>query len=107
VGKSRLAIECARRYGSAHPGARTYAVYNRGVSLFDDIRSYFSAPGHYLIVIDDANRLPGFRDVLQTVATATPHQQFRIIATVRDYATDNATEVATVVGKPTGVWTSS
>lgn len=100
VGKSRFAIECARRYGSAHPDARMYAVYNRGVSLFDDVRAYFSAPGHYLIIIDDANRLPGFRDILYAVATATPHQQFRVIATVRDYAAEIAKEMAMIAGKP-------
>jgi hypothetical protein len=86
VGKSRLALECCERFKEAHPGYETRCVFNRGPDLFDDLRVHFSEPGHYLILIDDANRLSGFEYVLQLLQHQREDQQIKVVATVRDYA---------------------
>ncbi len=99
VGKTRFAIECADRFAATHPETAMRAVYNRGVSVFDDVLAYFGPPGHYLVLVDDANRLAGLDHVLQLLRTAGPDRNVRIIATVRDYAVDKIVNAARPYGK--------
>jgi hypothetical protein len=86
VGKTRFALECCDLYLKEHPDAQVYCIFNKGADLFEDLRVYFSQPGHFLILVDDANRLSGFEYALQLLHDQRPDQTIRIIATVRDYA---------------------
>jgi hypothetical protein len=85
VGKSRLALEVARRYGGAHPEAQIRCIVHRGSDLFEDLQVYFRAPGHYLLLVDDANRLSRFEYVLNLLMEPRD-RAMKILATVRDYA---------------------
>jgi hypothetical protein len=87
IGKSRLALEGMRRYVEEHSGWAPYCILNRGRDLFQDLRIHFVQPGRYLILVDDANRLTtGFEHVLQLLQEANGGREFKIVATVRDYA---------------------
>lgn len=92
VGKSRLALECCERFREAHPEYEIRCVFNRGPDLFDDLRVHFSEPGHYLILVDDANRLSRFEYVIQLLQDQREDQQIKVVATVRDYACDKVRE---------------
>lgn len=92
VGKTRLALECCRRYAEADPDVQVRCIFNRGADIFQDIRVHFGEPGHYLIMVDDANRATRFEYVLQLLADQRDDQKIKIIATVRDYALQPALE---------------
>lgn len=94
VGKSRLALECCERYEASHPGCVVRCVLPRGRDLFDDLRIHFSERAHYLIFIDDANRVNRFEYALQLLEEQSAERSFKIIATVRDYALEKARETA-------------
>ncbi|MEK6406783.1 MAG: hypothetical protein AABN34_07460 [Acidobacteriota bacterium] len=94
VGKSRLALECCERYEASHPGTVVRCVLPRGRDLFDDLRIHFSERAHYLIFIDDANRVNRFEYALQLLREQSDERSFKIIATVRDYALEKAREIA-------------
>lgn len=65
VGKTRLALEGARRYAEVHPDVQVRCIFHRGRDIFEDLRVHFSLPGHYLLVVDDANRINRFEYALQ------------------------------------------
>lgn len=87
VGKSRLALHCATQYLKIHSEYQMRCLYNKGVDLFEDLQVHFAAPGHYLILVDDADRLlRGFDYVLQLLREQSDHRKFKLLVTVRDYA---------------------
>jgi hypothetical protein len=95
VGKTRLALECCERFSELHPEYQIACVFNRGPDMFDDLRVHFSAPGSFLILVDDANRMSKFEYIVQLIQHQREDQQIKVIATVRDYAVDkvrNATQ---------------
>lgn len=98
VGKTRLAIEGVRRYAEAHPDVQVRCIFHRGPDIFQDLRVHFSPPGHYLLVVDDANRVNRFEYALQLLHDRRDDQKIKIIATVRDYALDSTLEAARPFG---------
>lgn len=99
VGKTRFALECVSRFTADHSEIITYAIHNRGANLFDDVRAYFGPPGHYLILVDDANRLAGLEHVLQVLHACDKHQSAKLIITVRDYAQKKLVEAVRPYGR--------
>ncbi len=93
VGKSRIAVECYRQFIKTNDTYKAYCVFNQGIDLFEDIKSYFSDSGDYLIFVDDANRISGFQYIVQLLQTKRSDQNFKIIVTVRDYALDKIREI--------------
>lgn len=98
VGKTRLALECCRRYAEAHPDVQVRCIFNRGPNIFQDLRVHFGEPGHYLLMVDDTNRVTRFEYVLQLLADRRDDQKIKIIATVRDYALESALDSAQPFG---------
>ena len=86
VGKSRFALECCKRFSEKHEGYRVYCVLNLDQDLFQDLRVYFSEPGNFLILVDDANRISRFEYVVNLIQLQRDNQHLKVIATVRDYA---------------------
>jgi hypothetical protein len=103
VGKTRLALECCRRYAEAHLEVQVRCIFNRGPDIFQDLRVHFSAPGNYLLMVDDTNRITRFEYVLQLLADQRDDQKIKIIATVRDYALESALDSAQRFGGGTVV----
>jgi len=98
VGKSRLALECCRIFIYKHPSFKVQCIFNRGADLFDDIRVYFSAPGDFLIFVDDANRISGFQYIVQLLQDNKVSQRIKVLVTVRDYALDKIKEICLPYG---------
>lgn len=98
VGKTRLALEVARRYAEVHPDVQVRYIFHRGRDIFEDLRVHFSPPGHYLLVVDDANRINRFEYALQLLHDRRDDQRIKLIATVRDYALDSALDAARPFG---------
>jgi hypothetical protein len=98
VGKTRLALECCRRYADAHPNVQVHCIFHRGPNIFEDLHVHFGAPGHYLIMVDDANRVNRFEYALQLLHDQRDDQTIKIVATVRDYALRPALDSAQPFG---------
>ena len=94
VGKSRLALECVRRYAKEHRDAEPFCLFNRGADLFNELRTRFAEPGHYILLVDDANRLTKFDYALDLLRDNRADRKVKIVATVRDYALDTILEKA-------------
>lgn len=85
VGKTKLAYECCRYYCDKHK-CKFYIIKNRNLSIYDDLRAYFSDNDKYLILVDDANKLTDLELVLELLKDTNEDKIFKIILTVRDYA---------------------
>jgi hypothetical protein len=101
VGKTRFAIECCDRYAKDNPDVRVRCIFNKGANLFEDIRVHFSEPGHFLIFVDDTNRVSSFEYPVELLTQQRPDQKIRLVATVRDYALTSAIKAAELSGVPT------
>lgn len=89
VGKTRVALECCVRFTEIHSEYKTFCIFNRGPDIFDDIKTHFSEPGSFLILVDDANRVSKFEYLVQQLQYKREDQQIKIIVTVRDYAIEH------------------
>ena len=98
TGKSRLALEAANQYQMRHTGAQVWCILNRGLDLSAELRAAFTPPGHYVLVVDDANRLSSFPYVLDLLRDEREDRTLKIVATVRDYALEQVLEAATDFG---------
>ncbi|HDO7865868.1 TPA: hypothetical protein ACT9AQ_002975 [Legionella pneumophila] len=86
VGKSRLALEIIHRFKQHNPEYEAFCIRDRGQDLFEDLKVYFSKPGSFLIVVDDANRIGKFDYITHLLQDCRQDQQIKVVATVRDYA---------------------
>lgn len=86
VGKSRLALECCRRFEEQNASFKTYCIFNKSLPLYDDLKTYFSPDGDYLILVDDANRLSQLEQIFRLINEQRENRRVKIIVTVRDYA---------------------
>lgn len=85
VGKTRLTIEACKRFLDNNE-YRFFCVSSNDLPIYEDLTSYISTPGKYLIFIDDANELNGLKHVLQYLNLEQLGYEVKIISTVRDYA---------------------
>jgi hypothetical protein len=86
VGKSKLALECMSLFVDSHPNFQAYAITNKNLDLYENLKGYFGADGSYLILVDDANRLSQLYHILRLLNEQTDTRKIKIILTVRDYA---------------------
>jgi hypothetical protein len=86
VGKTRLTLEGCRRFHEALPEYQVWCIIDRGLDLSEDLRVDFSEPGHFLVFVDDANRVSRFEYVVDLLQHQREDQRIKVIATVRDYA---------------------
>ncbi len=77
-----------------HEDYSDYVIYNKGPDLFEDIRTYFSQPGNFLILVDDANRITQFDYFVDLIQNQREDQVIKCIVTVRDYARDKILSLA-------------
>lgn len=98
VGKSRIAIECYRQFIKENKSYKAFCIFNQGIDLFEDIKSYFSDSGDFIIFVDDANRISGFQYIVHLLQTKRSDQNFKILVTVRDYALDKIKEICQPIG---------
>lgn len=84
TGKTRLAIEAAKRIKEKITKLKTYIITNKGQSIYNDLHSYFLPNNEYLVIVDDANRIGELNRILEL--SLLDELSIRIVVTVRDYA---------------------
>ncbi|MFI4912730.1 MAG: hypothetical protein ACIAQZ_13780 [Sedimentisphaeraceae bacterium JB056] len=99
VGKSRIAVECFRQFLDENDTYKAYCIFNQNVEFYEDIRSYFSDSGNFLIFVDDANRVSGFQYIVQRLQVKRDDQNFKVLVTVRDYALENVKQICKPFGE--------
>lgn len=91
VGKTKFALEECKKYADENQYI-FQAILNRGVDLFDDIKSHF-INGKYLILIDDINRVyQALEYIFNYYSDKISDNKIKIVATVRDYAKNTVLE---------------
>ena len=60
VGKTRIALESARRYNAVHKGA-FFCIRSNSLPIYEDLQVFLDEPGEYLLFIDDANQITGLK----------------------------------------------
>ena len=86
VGKTRTALEVMDRLQQADPTLRTHYVRNEGTPFVDELLKRCSAPGNYLVLLDDAQRMGELHRMQELLAQVRSDRQIRIIFTVRKIA---------------------
>ena len=85
AGKSKFAIELAKRYSDLR-NVTFLCIGNKGISIWEDLKTMIRKDKQYVLLIDDANRLANnFQLILSLLEDSAPNG-LKIIATVRDYA---------------------
>jgi hypothetical protein len=84
VGKTRFVLQSFEEFKSLNPDIEIRCIFNKGIELYQDLRTHFLPNKKYLLLVDDANRISEFI----YVARLTIDFDVRIVITVRDYAVD-------------------
>lgn len=98
VGKSRLALEVIRQFKASNTDYEVFCIRDRGQDLFEDLKVYFSRPGRFLLLVDDANRIGKFDYITHLLQDCREDQEIKVVATVRDYAIDKVKNAASPSG---------
>lgn len=87
VGKTRFAVELCRQLAEKD-GYTVLVIKNNDLQLYDDLVSAIEEGREYLVLVDDANELPGLRLVLDCLPKTGKESRYisKLILTVRDYA---------------------
>ena len=99
AGKTRIALEAIEQYGQENPQFQSKCIHFHGEPIYDDIKSYFSASGSYIILVDDANRLGALESFLYLIQDKRPNRRVKLILTVRDYALSQVIEKVRMVSE--------
>ncbi|HEY1038008.1 MAG TPA: ATP-binding protein [Bacteroidia bacterium] len=93
VGKSRLALAALDEVKKDTKQKFTvYCISNKGIVIYDDLRSYLKPDKNYLVLIDDANRQLEHLITLMAMLRESRKGKIKIVLTVRDYALEILTE---------------
>ena len=87
IGKTRLAMEVARRYAERHNATLRF-IKSNAQPIYNDLVIEFSGNGQYIVVVDDANRLEHIRVLLSMVFDKQNSRLIKLILTARDYTKD-------------------
>lgn len=101
VGKTRFAVElCRQLAGEKHYDV--LVIKNNDLELYDDLVAKIEDGKDYLVLVDDADQLPGLHHVLDYLPrTGTgPKHIAKLILTVRDYARRQVMQTVMEVIKP-------
>ncbi|MEX1029971.1 MAG: hypothetical protein WDZ91_07990 [Paenibacillaceae bacterium] len=85
VGKTRLALECCRKYAFENE-FRLLCIQSNHLPIYDDLKIFLDTPNKYLLLIDDANQITGLQHALRYLTKHELGYDVKIVITVRDYA---------------------
>ncbi|MFE4243738.1 hypothetical protein [Peribacillus butanolivorans] len=92
VGKTRITLEVMKRYKEQHMEYKLKCLRNNGQNIYDDLNLYFSEPGSYLLMIDDANLLTDIQLILDLFSWESKGIKIKLILTVREYAEEKVVD---------------
>lgn len=84
IGKTRLAMEAARKYAEVHNAVLRFIKIN-DLPIHNDLSAEFSEDGEYVVVVDDANRLKQIQILLSMALDKTETRSIKLVLTTRDY----------------------
>lgn len=84
VGKSRIALEAIKMWGSKNPTFKQKIILPKMGILGEDINIYFENNSQYIVFIDDANRIEDLYQILHF--SERRGEKLKLILTVRDFA---------------------
>lgn len=85
TGKSKYAIELAKLY-SIKNNFNFLCIGNKGIAIWEDLRTFIQIDKKYLLLVDDANRLAKNFQWILSLLENRDSNSLKIIVTVRDYA---------------------
>ena len=88
IGKTRLAMEAARKYAEAHNAVLRFIKTN-DLPIHNDLTSEFSEDGEYIVVVDDANQLKQIQILLSMALDKNDARLMKLVLTTRDYTKED------------------
>ncbi len=86
VGKTKLGLESVQKFIAQNSDFQGFAVSNKSVEIFEDLKIQLEHDKNYIILIDDANRqLPNFHQILG-IFKEKRIGKIKLLITVRQYA---------------------
>lgn len=102
VGKTRLALEAARRYASEKEYS-LFCIRSNHQNLYPDFVRVLEIPGRYLFLIDDANEMNNLTAVILYAAKKNAESSdfsIKLVMTIRDYVKQSVTDEIEKCGVP-------
>ncbi|MDN4085097.1 hypothetical protein [Paenibacillus polymyxa] len=85
VGKTRLALECCKKYAFEND-YKMLCIQSNRLPIYEDLKVFLDIPDKYLLLIDDANQISGLQHALRFLTKYKQGYDVKIVITVRDYA---------------------
>lgn len=93
TGKSKFAIELAKLYSDKNDFT-FLCIGNKGIQIWEDLKTIIRIDKKYVLLVDDANRLAkNFQWILSLFEERAP-ETLKVIVTVRDYALTQVKSIA-------------
>jgi len=86
TGKSKYAIELAKQYSDSNQDIEFLCIGNKGMSIWEDLKTFIIKDKKYILLVDDANRLAQNFQLILSLLHYDPNGNIKVIVTVRDYA---------------------
>ncbi len=93
TGKSKFAIELAKCYSDKNDFT-FLCIGNKGIPIWDDLKSIIRNDKNYVLLVDDANRLAKNFQWILSLFENRASSNLKIIVTVRDYAFQQVKSIA-------------
>jgi hypothetical protein len=94
TGKSKYAIELAKQYSNSNQGFTFLCIGNKGLSIWEDLKTFIIKDKKYILLVDDANRLAQNYQLILNLLHNAPNGNIKVIVTVRDYALSQVKEIS-------------
>lgn len=85
TGKTRLALETINRLVEDNPSYTSYCISYKNIDLIGDLSFYLLSDKDYILLVDDANRIDNFLQILNFYK-GQRSGNLKILITVRDYS---------------------
>lgn len=93
TGKSKFAIELAKRYSDKN-GFSFLCIGNKGIPIWDDLKTIVRTDKKYVLLVDDANRLAKNFQWILSLFEDREINTLKVLVTVRDYALPQVKSIA-------------
>lgn len=94
VGKTRLVLEIIDQFCTLNTSYKPICIDNKGCPLYEDARLFIHNDDDYILFVDDANRASKHYEVLINLLKEKRNGALKIIATVRNYASNIIEDVS-------------
>ena len=85
AGKTRVAVEYAKKRAK-NSMEKVFCIRDNALPIYEDLNYYIGSPGHYFLVVDDANQVADLSHILYYLTQKEKDINVKILITVRDYA---------------------